>query len=582
MSQRPDGRFRGNASPGRSRGARIALHAGPLLAPFNAAGVLAAADVHVARRLGRLAGEGDERVLLAVALAVRAVRAGSVCVDLDDLDRRWRVPRGRGRRRRLARAALARAGGVAGRRSRPARSSRSASHGPPDRPGALGRRPALPRPLLAARAGRSARAVDAPACAAARRRSAPALTVAAAVAPAASRAADDARQRLAAATAALSRLTVLTGGPGTGKTTTVARLLAVLQTVAGPGLRVALAAPTGKAAARLQEAVRAEVARPGRRADRAAVGEPEATTLHRLLGLAAGQLDPVPARPRPPPAARRRRRRRDLDGVAAADGAAARGAAARRPGCVLVGDPDQLASVEAGAVLGDLVARPPGRRRGCPPRSPPIAARHDLPHRRRRPGRALRNGVVRLETVHRFSGADIGRPRRRRSAPATPTASSPCCAPGAAAVAFVETAGERLDRRRGRRRPPRRPSRRHGAGRRRPRRRRRRPRCAPWTRTGCCSPTAAARPASRHWAAQVEALGAPRPPGPTREPSRPWYPGRPLLVTGNDRDTGLYNGDTGVVVARRRRRASSPPSATPTSRCSSARTGCPASRPCTR
>ena len=53
-----------------------------LLGELNAAGVLEASDVHVAPRLGDLAGETDERVLLAVALAVRAVRHGSVCVDL--------------------------------------------------------------------------------------------------------------------------------------------------------------------------------------------------------------------------------------------------------------------------------------------------------------------------------------------------------------------------------------------------------------------------------------------------------------------------------------------------------------------
>src|SRR5689334_721834 len=66
--------------------ARIAVAAGPLLARYNAAGVLAGADVHVAQRLGRLGGEADERVHLAVALAVRAVRTGSVCVRLDDSD----------------------------------------------------------------------------------------------------------------------------------------------------------------------------------------------------------------------------------------------------------------------------------------------------------------------------------------------------------------------------------------------------------------------------------------------------------------------------------------------------------------
>ncbi len=62
--------------------ARLALGATGLLHDFNAAGVLTAADVHVAARIGRLAGEHDERVLLAVALATRAVRHGSVGVDL--------------------------------------------------------------------------------------------------------------------------------------------------------------------------------------------------------------------------------------------------------------------------------------------------------------------------------------------------------------------------------------------------------------------------------------------------------------------------------------------------------------------
>src|SRR4051795_5254375 len=62
--------------------ARVSLAATGLLAAFNAAGVLDAADVQVAKRVGRLGGEADERVLLAVALAVRAVRLGSGGVEL--------------------------------------------------------------------------------------------------------------------------------------------------------------------------------------------------------------------------------------------------------------------------------------------------------------------------------------------------------------------------------------------------------------------------------------------------------------------------------------------------------------------
>src|SRR5919108_3758276 len=61
---------------------RLARAAEGLLGEFNTAGVLDPADVHVAARIGRLGGEAGEEVLLAVALAVRAIRHGSVCVDL--------------------------------------------------------------------------------------------------------------------------------------------------------------------------------------------------------------------------------------------------------------------------------------------------------------------------------------------------------------------------------------------------------------------------------------------------------------------------------------------------------------------
>ena len=60
----------------------LALSAAGLLAAFNRAGVLTAADIHVTTTLGHLTAESDEHVLLAAALATRAVRHGSVCVDL--------------------------------------------------------------------------------------------------------------------------------------------------------------------------------------------------------------------------------------------------------------------------------------------------------------------------------------------------------------------------------------------------------------------------------------------------------------------------------------------------------------------
>src|SRR5262249_37968177 len=74
--------------------ARLAQAAAGPLRTFNQAGILDAADVHVARRLCALAGDQDELVALAVAFVVRAVRGGSVCVDLAtvadaDLDVTW-------------------------------------------------------------------------------------------------------------------------------------------------------------------------------------------------------------------------------------------------------------------------------------------------------------------------------------------------------------------------------------------------------------------------------------------------------------------------------------------------------------
>ena len=164
-------------------------------------------------------------------------------------------------------------------------------------------------------------------------------------------------QRQAAEIALAQAVTVLTGGPGTGKTTTVARLLALLAEqaeLAGASRpRIALAAPTGKAAARLQEAVQQEVAKLDA-ADRARLGELQAMTLHRLLG----------SRPDSSSRFRHDRGNRLPHDVIVVDETSmvsltmmARLLEAVRPDArlVLVGDADQLASVEAGAVLADLV-----------------------------------------------------------------------------------------------------------------------------------------------------------------------------------------------------------------------------------
>jgi exodeoxyribonuclease V alpha subunit len=164
-------------------------------------------------------------------------------------------------------------------------------------------------------------------------------------------------QRAAAEVALSQAVTVLTGGPGTGKTTTVARLLALLAEeaeVAGRSrLRIALAAPTGKASARLQEAVAAEVEKLNA-ADRARLGELHAVTLHRLLVSKPGTSSRF----------KHDRGNRLPHDVFVVDETSmvsltmmARLLAAVRPAArvILVGDADQLASVEAGAVLADVV-----------------------------------------------------------------------------------------------------------------------------------------------------------------------------------------------------------------------------------
>ena len=168
-----------------------------------------------------------------------------------------------------------------------------------------------------------------------------------------------AEQRTAARGAAERWTTVLTGGPGTGKTTAVAGLLALLAEQAaldGRGdrrLRIALSAPTGKASARLQESVDLEM-RALPQADRERLGELKASTLHRLLGWRPGSSIRF----------RHDRTNRLPHDVVVVDETSmvsltmmARLLEAVRPDTrlVLVGDPDQLSSVEAGAVLADLV-----------------------------------------------------------------------------------------------------------------------------------------------------------------------------------------------------------------------------------
>jgi exodeoxyribonuclease V alpha subunit len=164
--------------------------------------------------------------------------------------------------------------------------------------------------------------------------------------------AEAAEQREAAALVVRRPFAVISGGPGTGKTTTVVRVLALLQelNIVAPD-RVALSAPTGKAAARLREAV-AQVS-----TESESVVMPSsshAVTLHRLLGWRSGG--------RPPTYGANRAIPYDVvvvDEASMVDLALMTQlleALPTKARLILLGDRDQLASVEAGAVLGDICA----------------------------------------------------------------------------------------------------------------------------------------------------------------------------------------------------------------------------------
>ncbi len=204
-------------------------------------------------------------------------------------------------------------------------------------------------------------------------------------------------QRLAALRAQMPGISVIAGGPGTGKTHTVARLLAVAHMVAaaeGRNLSVALAAPTGKAAQQMKEAVRAEVPALEEAGIVGAsvvqsLADADATTIHRLLGW------------RPGPRFDHDRRNPLLHQLVVVDETSmvslplmAQLLDAVRPEArvVLVGDPYQLASIEAGTVLADVVGP------AADPGSPAADGR--------RPERSALSGrVTVLRRMHRF-GSD--------------------------------------------------------------------------------------------------------------------------------------------------------------------------------
>jgi exodeoxyribonuclease V alpha subunit len=167
-------------------------------------------------------------------------------------------------------------------------------------------------------------------------------------------------QKLACAIALRGKVAIITGGPGTGKTYTVARLLALLFATAPDAARqrIALAAPTGKAAARLKQSIDKAL---GELAERVGATLPlreltarmgAARTLHSLLG----------ARPDSRAFAHHRGNPLDVDVLIVDEAsmvhlemmASLLDALPPSATLILLGDKDQLASVEAGAVLGDL------------------------------------------------------------------------------------------------------------------------------------------------------------------------------------------------------------------------------------
>jgi exodeoxyribonuclease V alpha subunit len=321
--------------------------------------VLGPLDVCFARAIARLAGESRPEVLLGAALASRAVQRGHVCVDLATVAERGLVDDD-GTRVPVDLPSLDAWLALL-------RTSPLVQHLSPPEGGRAGEGVSGLAPLVLEPAGRLYlyRYFDY------QRRLARQIRDRAALAPAIDEAllrdgldrlfpgvrrGDDDRQRLAAIAAVERGFTVIAGGPGTGKTTTVAKVIALLQEQAlagGAPLRVLLVAPTGKAAQRLRESITATAARldVGDRVRRAIFDE--AGTIHRALGFQPrsptrfrhGAADPLPAE------------------VVVADEASMIDlalltklfeAAAPAARVILLGDQDQLASVEAGAVLGDI------------------------------------------------------------------------------------------------------------------------------------------------------------------------------------------------------------------------------------
>jgi exodeoxyribonuclease V alpha subunit len=512
-----------------------------LLAAFNDTGVLAAADVHVARRLAALYDEPvDGPVALAAALAVRAPRLGHVFVDLatirdtatvdtdepvDISELPWPSPD-------EWTADVARSPLAVGDGPRPLRLDASRLY--LDR--YLGEERQIADDLMALACGPAPAVDDALLGDGVRRLFGDEVV---------------GRQALAAAAAVAARVSVVAGGPGTGKTTTVARILALLHDQAAaagaPPPLIGLAAPTGKAAARLQEAVHEVAAElPVQPAVRDQLLALDAVTLHRLLGWRFDSETRF----------RHERGNRMAYDVVVVDETSMVSlslmarlveAVRRDARLVLLGDPGQLTSVEAGAVLGDVVGPAADTLRmseGTRSRLSGVVG-HDVAAEDPPEGVVLGDGIVVLDRVRRYGGgiAAVAEAIRRGDGDATIAAleagaedvqwiaedvATPA-GPGALNVVRegAVQAGRAINE-----------AARAGDAR------------AALEAQGRFRILCAHRRGDHGvstWNTRIEGWIAAAVEG--FDASTRWHVGRPVLVTANDHELRLYNGDVGVAVA---------------------------------